>query len=47
MIESCGNSIAMGNSLGIIKSAAKYITDDISNDGVSKAINDLIIPNIS
>ena len=47
MIKSCGNSIAMGNSLEIVKRTAKYITDDVSNDGVSKAINDLIIPNIS
>lgn len=47
MIKSCGNSIAMGNSLDIIKEIAKYTTDDISNDGVSRAINDFIIPNIS
>ena len=38
MIRFVGMGIAMGNAIPKIKKAAKYITDDIDNDGVAKAL---------
>ena len=38
MIEHCNIGIAMGNAKPVIKEIANYITDDIDNDGLSKAL---------
>ena len=38
MIEFCGTGIAMGNAIQKVKDASDYITDDIDNDGIYKAL---------
>lgn len=38
MIEYCGTGIAMGNAIDKVKQASDYITDDIDNDGIFKAL---------
>lgn len=38
MIEYCGTGIAMGNAIEKVKQASDYITDDIDNDGIFKAL---------
>ena len=38
MIEHCAVGIAMGNSNEKLKKAADYITDDVDNDGIYKAL---------
>jgi len=38
MIQKCGISVAMGNSLFEIKQYADYVTDDIDNNGLKKAL---------
>jgi hydroxymethylpyrimidine pyrophosphatase-like HAD family hydrolase len=42
MLESAGFSIAMGNSHDKIKKYADYVTDDVDNDGLMKAIEQII-----
>lgn len=38
MIEYCGIGVAMGNAIEKVKEASDYITDDIDNDGIYKAM---------
>jgi len=38
MIEYCGIGVAMGNAIKKEKNASDYITDDIDNDGIYKAM---------
>ena len=38
MIKNVGLGIAMGNATPKVKSVAKYITDDVNNDGIYKAL---------
>lgn len=38
MIEFCEVGIAMGNAIEKVKNASNYITDDIDNDGIYKAM---------
>jgi len=38
MIEYCGIGVAMGNAIKKVKNASDYITDDIDNDGIYKAM---------
>ena len=38
MIEHCAIGIAMGNANEKLKKAADYITDDVDNDGIYKAL---------
>ena len=38
MIEFCGTGIAMGNAIQKVQDASDYITDDIDNDGIYKAL---------
>lgn len=38
MLKLVGTGIAMGNALEITKDVADYITDDIENDGIEKAL---------
>ena len=38
MIKECGIGVAMGNANIKLKEVADYITDDISKDGVYKAL---------
>ena len=38
MIEYCGIGVAMGNAIEKVKKASDYITDDIDNDGIYKAM---------
>jgi len=45
MLRKCGHSIAMGNASNLVKNEATFVTDTIENDGVSKSINDYILPN--
>ncbi|RKD29092.1 Cof-type HAD-IIB family hydrolase [Thermohalobacter berrensis] len=42
MIEFAGTGIAMGNAEDEIKKKAKYITDTNDNDGVAKALKELV-----
>ena len=41
MIEFCEIGVAMGNALEKVKKASDYITDDIDNDGIYKAMKHL------
>ena len=34
----CGIGVAMGNAVEITKTFADYITDDVTNDGMTKAL---------
>lgn len=45
MLEATGISVAMGNAFDIVKEKADYVTDDVDNDGVAKAINKFILNN--
>lgn len=45
MFEATGMSVAMGNAFDIVKEKADYVTDDVDNDGVAKAINKFILNN--
>ena len=46
MIAYAGMGVAMGNAIDQVKLKAKFVTDTNDNDGVAKAINELIlIPN--
>lgn len=38
MLQMVGVGVAMGNALDITKEVADYITDDINNDGIEKAL---------
>ena len=38
MLKHCGISVAMGNSPDFVKNAADYVTDDIDDDGLYKAL---------
>ncbi len=38
MFREVSHSIAMGNAIELLKQQASYITDDISNDGILKAL---------
>ncbi len=38
MFRTAGNKIAMGNAVDELKELATYITDDILNDGITKAL---------
>ena len=46
IINKCTNSISMGNANEIVKSNSKYITESVYNDGVSEAINKIILPRL-
>jgi hydroxymethylpyrimidine pyrophosphatase-like HAD family hydrolase len=35
----------MGNASNLVKNEATFVADTIENDGVSKSINDYILPN--
>jgi Cof subfamily protein (haloacid dehalogenase superfamily) len=41
MIEFCEIGVAMGNALDKVKEVSNYITDDIDNDGIFKAMDHL------
>lgn len=43
MIEYAGMGVAMGNGEDYVKEAAQYITDTNNNDGVAKAIEELVL----
>lgn len=43
MLRHVGCGIAMGNASDIVKAHAKYVTDDIDNDGIAKALERYII----
>ena len=38
MLKYCGIGVAMGNAVEITKTFADYITDDVTNDGMTKAL---------
>lgn len=38
MLEYCGIGVAMGNGVPLLKEVADYVTDNIENDGVKKAL---------
>ena len=38
MLKHCGISVAMGNSPDFVKDVADYVTDDIDDDGLYKAL---------
>lgn len=42
MLEMAGLSIAMGNGSPAVKAIADYVTDDVANDGVARAIEKII-----
>jgi hydroxymethylpyrimidine pyrophosphatase-like HAD family hydrolase len=42
MLINAGYSVAMGNSSECVKEHATYVTDDIDNDGLSKAITKIL-----
>jgi len=42
MLVNAGYSVAMGNATEFIKGHADYVTDDIDNDGLSKAITKIL-----
>ncbi len=42
MVEHCGSGIAMGNASPELKAAAGWITDDIEEDGLEKAIRHVL-----
>ena len=43
MIENAGMGVAMGQSVPIIKESAKYVTNTNIEDGVAKALDDLVM----
>lgn len=43
MIENVGMGVAMGQSAPIIKESAKYVTNTNTEDGVAKALDDLVM----
>lgn len=43
MIENAGMGVAMGQSVPIIKESAKYVTNTNTEDGVAKALDDLVM----
>ncbi|SHM88461.1 Cof-type HAD-IIB family hydrolase [Gracilibacillus kekensis] len=45
MIEKVNTGVAMGNSVDAVKAVADYVTDDVDNDGLSKAIKHLSLIN--
>ena len=38
MIELCNVGVAMGNAIDKVKKVSNYVTDDIDNDGIYKAM---------
>lgn len=43
MIEYAGLGVAMGNAIDILKKQADYVTDNNTNDGVGKVINEFVL----
>ena len=46
MIEFAGTGVAMGNAEDDVKKIANHITDSNGNDGVAKAIYDLVLQKV-
>ena len=41
MLRHAGTGVAMGNASDAVKQSADYVTDDIDNDGIAKALKHL------